>query len=310
MNHDTKPKISIIIINKNDRGIADTLVALESINRPAQTETIVVDVSSDEVMGDIWTANPSVHWIYFKPSAGPKSSIPEQRNAGIQASRGDIIAFIDANCVPVKNWLVDLTAPILSGAETVTAGSTTAKNPKTLANINAAGKMKYLPSAATINLAFTRATYDEVGPFDESLHFGSDVDFTWRCIDAGHKIRYVPEASVSHDWGTTGDELRRSFKYGRAKFILYSKHSTRLKPLSEDLFVPMYLTYIALLPLTIWLPWYPLVIALPMLRNAGHRPFKTAVINFLFSLGFAREAIVRFFRHTKSNRPVTPKTAI
>jgi GT2 family glycosyltransferase len=290
-----KPEISIVIINKDDLGIADTLKGLSTTTKPALTEIIVVDASNPEVMADIRAKYPDVHWIPYRHNGGPKSSIPEQRNVGVTAARGNVIAFIDANCVPEKQWLTDLTSPIISGEEKIVSGWIGGANPKTLSIYNPTNSNeKYRVSAPSGNLAFTRMLYLEVGGFDESLHFGSDVDFTWRCIDLGEKIRYESTARITHDSGTTKDEIKRAFRYGRAKLILYDKHPQRVKPFAEDMFIPMYLGYLLFMPLTLWFPMYPLVIALPMLRNAKKRPFKTAIINFVFTMGFAREAIHRF----------------
>jgi GT2 family glycosyltransferase len=287
-----KPIVSIIVIVKNDPGVATTLDGLRTIYRPFPVEVVVVDASKPEVLVDIRRHYPEVRWVQFTPSPGPKSSIPEQRNTGVRLAKGDIVVFIDDNCSPERDWLSNLVAPITRGGESITAGSTTATNPKTLANFNPAGKdVVYRSSAPTVNLAFTRQAFNAVGGFDESLHFGSDHDFTWRCIDRGYKIRYCPDARITHDWGTAKDEFKRSFKYGRAKFVLYTKHPERVRPFAEDMFVPMYLTYLALLPVSLWLPWYPLTIVIPMARNIKRRPFKTAAINLVFSLGFARQAL-------------------
>ena len=64
---------------------------------------------------------PKVRWIYFHNKTNKKITIPEQRNLGIKKARGDIIVFIDANCVPRKNWLVELTMPIFKDNENIVA---------------------------------------------------------------------------------------------------------------------------------------------------------------------------------------------
>lgn len=296
------PTISIVVITKNDP-MAATLKGLKRLKTPATVDITVVDASGPGVVDGVRADFPEVNWIYYQPSSGNKSagwghrSVGGQRNMGVRASKGDIIVFIDTNCVPDPDWLTNLVAPIVSGEEAITAGTTLAANPKTLANFNPTNPgTKYREGAPTANLAFTRELFELVGGFDETLQFGSDIDFTWRCTDAGYRIRNVPEARITHDWGDVKDELTRSFKYGRAKLVLYAKHPQRVKPFREDMFVPMYLSYLLLMPLTLVWPWYPLTIALPMLRNLGKRPFKTALINFTFSMGFAREGIARGYK--------------
>ena len=64
----------------------------------------------------------------------------------------------------------------------------------------------YLRECPTGNIAFHREAFDAIGGFDESFAFGSDIDFSWRLVDAGYRIRTVPDAVVRHDWGTGGGD--------------------------------------------------------------------------------------------------------
>jgi GT2 family glycosyltransferase len=57
-----------------------------------------------------------------------------------------------------------------------------------------------------------RKVYDEVGLFDEAFQCGSDVDFSWRSVDYGFRIRYGPQAVVEHDWGDVRRQLKRSYR--------------------------------------------------------------------------------------------------
>ena len=59
--------------------------------------------------------------------------------------------------------------------------------------VHRARTVRYLNECPTINLAFRREAFDAVGGFDEAFAYGSDVDFSWRLIDAGYRIRSVPD---------------------------------------------------------------------------------------------------------------------
>lgn len=54
------------------------------------------------------------------------------------------------------------------------------------------------------NMAFSRDVYEALGPFDERLGVGApyraatDNDYCFRALEAGFRIRYVPEAVVHH----------------------------------------------------------------------------------------------------------------
>lgn len=288
-------RISIIIIVKNDRGIAETLHGVSDQIKKSRldAEIIVVDASRPELMADIQMRFPNVRWLSFKSKSGRRFTIPEQRNMGILKAHGDVIVFIDANCIPQKNWLKNLVEPILDGSETMAAGTVIAKDPRTLVNLNSDdGDEKYLQSSPTINLAFKRSIALQVGGFDESYSYGSDVDFTWRCTDLGNRILFVRNATVMHDWGTFDEEVKRSERYGRARAKLYAKHRNRRGELvaKESIMIPVYSAWLIGLPLTFIWPWYPATILILLLKNARHKPFRTVFLHLVYAFGFMRGA--------------------
>jgi cellulose synthase/poly-beta-1,6-N-acetylglucosamine synthase-like glycosyltransferase len=296
-NHSMKPAISIVIIDKNDRGINQTLNALRTQKRPASAEILVIDASAPDVLKDIKDAHPEASWHQFVPADPKKSSIPEQRNFGVRKAAGEIIVFIDANCVPVQDWLERMCTPILSNEEDITSGPFGDVDLSKRIVADEARPHTYLSCSGTGNLVFRKSVWERVGGFDETFLYGSDVDFTWRCIDAGYRIRSVPDAGVSHDWGTAGEDYRRSFKYGKARADLLFKHSRRrLSQLAgEIVLVPIYMIWLCGLALTPWLPWYPLTICVFLLKNMRHKPFTTVSMNLVYTIGFLRQVIRRLF---------------
>ena len=155
------PETSIILINKGDRRIADSLDAIERWRAidAERIEVIVVD-GSEHRLDDIAARFPEVRWIPFSPIEG-RVTIPHQRNVGLDAARGGTIVFTDAGCIPDENWLELLTAPIELGAETVVAGSHRSPNGNSLrdeARSRRAG-LEYVAEAPTINLAIRRQAH-------------------------------------------------------------------------------------------------------------------------------------------------------
>jgi len=288
-------KVSIVIINKNDRLIADTLQALQTVRKPLPCEVVVVDASEGR-LDDIAQQFPGVVWIPFASKTGRRFTIPEQRNTGVASATGDLIAFTDASCIPNEDWLEKLLAPILSGEERLVAGSTISRGAGTIHDQNRdlrAGQ-KYLTECPTINLAFSREAFEKIGGFDERFDYGSDVDFSWRATDLGYKVRYVPEAIVAHDWGKTSDDAKRAYRYGIARARLYKKHPHRYKQLfGHDITVLIYPLFILGLPLTFWFWPYPFLVIIPLLRNIRQQPFKVLIKHLIYGAGSLRE-LVRF----------------
>ncbi|MCD0450134.1 glycosyltransferase [Actinocorallia sp. API 0066] len=281
--------ISVVVISKDERALDATLTAvaaqLAELGTPG--ELVVVDASAGR-LADIAARHPGVRWLDFTRPAGVRVSIPHQRNAGVRAARGDVVVFTDAGCLPADKWLARLVEPVLDGAEAVTAGVATGG----LYERDVLRRPDYLDECPTINLAFTRAAFDAVGGFDERFEYGSDVDFSWRLIDAGHRIRSVPDAVVTHDWGDGRRQLKRSFAYGKARSRLYRKHRARRGRLltAEPMVVvyPVFLLGLPVLLLAPWLPWvlaYPLLLAVPAWRARGNGPARVVVDHLAYGAG-------------------------
>ncbi len=285
--------ISLVIVNKDDRGIVDTLAALSRLNAEPgwKLETIVVDASGGR-FDDVRRIFPKVRWIPFE--ADPiKPTIPEQRNVAVSASDSDIVVFIDASCVPDSGWLSALVCPLVNDGELLVTGSHRSAGKRSIRDeyTHFTGDRRYIGEASTLNLAVARRVFELIGGFDEDFHYGSDIDFTWRAVDAGCRIRYVPEAVVAHDWGTPRAELRRSFLYGQARHRLYAKHVRRRRTVwrhePEAVAYPLFLM---IAPLAIISPWIAALLAIPLLKNLRHRPLLTVVHHLAYGAGILTAA--------------------
>jgi GT2 family glycosyltransferase len=281
------PSIAFVVINKDDRGIADTLATLDDLATasPYPAETIVVDASAGK-LDDVRDRYPALRWIPFAPTKRP--TIAEQRNVGVANSHADVIVFIDASCVPDPGWLPALLGPIVEDGEALVAGSHRSTGRRSLHDEDAhfAGGSRYIREAPTLNLAVARTVFTRIGGFDESFSYGSDVDFTWRAVDAGYRIRYVPDAVVAHDWGSLRSEIRRAFLYGQARYRLYAKHSRRRRAAwrhdPEALAYPLLLL---IAPLVLVRPRLAVLVAIPLVKNARHRPVLTVTHHLVYASG-------------------------
>lgn len=286
-------RVSFVIISKDEPALDATLGALERecATLSCKAEIVVVDASAGR-LDRLRQRHPSVQWHDFTPRPGVTVSIPHQRNLGVQLAAGEIIAFTDCGCLPEPGWAAALLTPILAGAEAVTVGRAVGRGPTNIYRTRASeGTDKgYLRECPTINLAFTRAAFEDAGGFDERFAYGSDIDFSWRLVQAGHRLRSVPEAAVSVDWGSPRRQLRRAWSYGRARARLYRKHRGRLRTAWRTDPVPFaYGLYVLGLPLALLSPWYLGLLAVPALRNRGEPTTLTLVDHLLLGAGFVRE---------------------
>lgn len=289
---------SIIIVVRNDRAIHDTLQHLEPLVATRKNfETIVVDASQPTTLKDIKTAFPWVRWFYYKNTTGKRFTIPEQRNLGVKKATGDVVVFVDASCITDKNWPDVLEQAFQKEGHDAVAGMVTSSgsNKSTYdEGYNARVDNGPLEECGAANLAIRKKIIQEIGGFDDNMSYGEDVDLTWRVRDAGYQIIFKKGLIISHDWGTFKDEMRRSFRYGQARTGLYKKHPGRWRGLlGIDIMMLIYPLYILLLPLTIWFPFYPLVIIVPLLKNSGKKPFKTTFLHIIYGTGVIKGVFVR-----------------
>jgi len=285
--------ISIVIIVKKDKKVEETIneVLKNEIDMPK--EVIIVDKSEGQLNYIRDKFVNRVNWIEFPENPNKKWTIPEQRNTGIKAAKGEIIVFIDASCIPDKNWLKNLLYPIRYDNENFVAGATFSTGTTTTNDLfHLKNKEnKYLEECATINLAFKKELCEKVGYFDETFDYGSDVDFAWRVVDSGYKIRYAPNALITHDWGDYKEEIKRNLLYGQARAHLYLKHKHRLKNIfSKDPVLAVYPMFILLLPITFLIPWYPLILVLLVIKNLKDpKPVSIVMKHLVYGFGALQE---------------------
>jgi glycosyltransferase involved in cell wall biosynthesis len=286
--------ISVVVISKNEASLDDTLAAIEgqvgSLGEPA--EILVVDASEGKLDYIRDRHADSVRWLPFEPVPGLRISIPHQRNAGVRAAVGEVIVFTDAGCSVESGWLDHLVRPLCRGQEHATSGVTLglATGQGLYDQPEPAAPDRYLSECSTINLAFTRDAFDSVGGFDEEFAYGSDVDFSWRLVDAGYRILWVPNAVVRHDWGDFNRQLRRSYRYGKARARLYRKHRGRLREvLRTEQMVVVYPAFLLGLPLTLVFPFYPALLLIPAWRNRSHGAIRVLIDHLMFGLGVLAE---------------------
>ena len=151
----------------------------------------------------------------------------------------------------------------------------------------------YLGEGPTINLADLAASpLDTAGEFDESFEYGSDIDYTWRIIRSGVRIRFVPEAVVVHDWGSRRRQIRRSYRYGKARVRLHRKfHTTPGELVRSDPVLVAYPVFLLGLPLTLAFPAYPLFLLIPAWRARHSRPAVVLIDHLVYGAGALVEAL-------------------
>lgn len=279
-----KQLASIIVVVKNDRGIRLTLDKLRAISTGAAFEVIVVDASEPSRLADIRADHAWVRWDQF-PVSNLRTT-PAQRNRGLELARGSVIVFLDANCVPADGWLDAIMASINAGEDIVCGPVLDLSESNLVHYAPTLSTGSYVGVCTTISVGFRREVVERIGNFDTTFAYGQDVDFFWRARDAAYKIYFNPLVAIGHDWGKQGEQFRRAFEYGQARAHLYKKHwRTRSGRLAREVHVWAYPLFIIGLPLTWWVPFYPLLVVIPLLKNRTSNPYGLILHHLAYGVG-------------------------
>jgi GT2 family glycosyltransferase len=191
----------IIITLRRPALLRQTLAALARQTRPVD-EVIVIDNGPDV------ETEAAAREAGARYAPEPRRGYGRARNRGLAEARGDILYFLDDDCVAEPDWAARLYAVLESGAADLAGGS------RVSARRGLAATLEYLstdgpvlspklaagpaPFLSTSNLIFRREVVDRAGAFDEKLAMCEDRDFTARARAAGFRLRFEPAARVTH----------------------------------------------------------------------------------------------------------------
>lgn len=227
--------ISIIIPVYNDsKRLYKCLNALEHQNYPQGLyEIIVIDNNSTE---NVELVTAQFKHVKLDREATPGSYAA--RNKGIALAKGDILAFIDSDCIPVANWLEQGVKTLESEAADLVGGEVTFtfSSRKSLAEVyDSVTNMQIKQNIATrqvsktANLFVRKHVFDSVGMFPSGLKSGGDVIWTKAATDAEFKLVYSPTAQVYHPARKLIPLLKKQYRVGTGQPDIWLEQGQTLK---------------------------------------------------------------------------------
>lgn len=226
------PLVSVVVASYNGaRTLQACLSSLQNLNYPAY-EVILVDDGSIDSTPEIASHYPAVRYLRHQLNQGLSTA----RNTGIEAARGEIVAFTDSDCRADEDWLYYLVGDLLNSKfagigghnllppEDSWVAAAVMVSPGGPTHVMLTDRLaEHIPGC---NMAFYKWALLETGCFDPLFRkAGDDVDICWRLQQRGYRLGFSPAGFVWHyRRSTVIDYLKQQRGYGEAEALLVHRH--------------------------------------------------------------------------------------
>jgi glycosyltransferase involved in cell wall biosynthesis len=208
--------ISVVIPVFNGAGLLDEqLGSLAEQTFDGDWELLVVDNGSTDdsvAIAERWMAS-----LPLRVLSCPEKGVNAARNAGVKASVGTKLAFLDHDDVADPGWLAAMDRALdvhrLVGGrleyERLNSAELLAGRDQRLATMELPN-FRGAPHALGCNMGCLRTTFDALGGFDALLPCGADdTDFFFRAHHAGIEAAFISDAVVAYRLRDTRRGYRR-----------------------------------------------------------------------------------------------------
>lgn len=209
----------VIPVFNGEKTIPKTLEALQKQTGKMDFEIIVIDDGSTDRTADVIRKFPGARLV-SQQNAGPAMA----RNRGAKLAKNEIVVFLDADCVPEKDWLPEMLKPFSDSKVVGVQGRYV--NP--IRNLMAEfvqleieeryermARFDSIDFIGSYSAAYRKKVFLEEGGFDENYRIasGEDPDFSFKLADKGYKMVFNPKAIAAHFHPTSIK------KYWKTKFF-------------------------------------------------------------------------------------------
>jgi len=197
--------ISILVCSKDRREHLERLVSqLLTLQSSRSLEIVVVEETDKPARLDD---------VIYIPHPVANKGIPFARNLALDHARGDVIIFVDDDCLIGDDWLDQLLHPLEDERVVGVQGGVTCPSDVNaigwcevvlgfpggglLRLYNARGQIEETREISTLNCAYRRWVIDRIGGFDTTLQRGSDYLLAKQVCRYG-ECKFIPGALVFH----------------------------------------------------------------------------------------------------------------
>jgi glycosyltransferase involved in cell wall biosynthesis len=180
-------RISLVILTYNSsKTIGDCLAALKQVDYPSKyLEVIVIDNGSKDNTLEI------IRKMGFNYYSYPGLNLPQLRNQGANICTGEIVGFVDSDCVIAPEWIKEVVKWFSDPTVGIVGNEYLLPENSTYFERNWYGKSNYgiqekglIPAG---NMAVSRSLFFRLGGFDPSLLTGEDAYLLRKFREAGYR---------------------------------------------------------------------------------------------------------------------------
>lgn len=248
------PFVSVIIPAKNEeRFVGKCLDAIAELDYPLNSyEVIFVDNNSTDgtlkIVGEKAADNSNLKIV-----ESGAATIAGVRMDGFMAARGDVVGFLDGDCIAPSNWLKVGLAVLFSRQEISCVGFS-ASTPDESApwvertwHVISSGSRwsenQEVPWLSSFNLLIKRNFFEMAGGFDRSLQTCEDVDLGFKLNEIS-RLMYSRDISVTHLGNVKSivEFFHKELWRGKNNLTHFIKTNNKKKVAMSVLVPPIYLS--------------------------------------------------------------------
>lgn len=195
----TKMKVSVVLIAHNITEKIDSCLNSVLNQNFVDYEIAVVDDGSTDNTAEKVTKYP-VRLIRQK-----NEGVPAARNTGARVSRGDVIIFLDGDCIVLNDFIEKMIGPFQNPKIGMTQGYIDIANPESLVARLIFMKarylfqnLEYLDFAWGGCIAVRSSLFRQLGRFSSRWKHSEDKELSRQVLEQGYTIYLVKEARFLH----------------------------------------------------------------------------------------------------------------
>jgi GT2 family glycosyltransferase len=192
---ETQPLISVVIVTRDRKVELQRCLTAVSMQNYRRIETLVIDNKSvDGTVEMIMTEFPAVNLIRLDRNLG----CPGARNIGALNAHGEIIFFLDDDCI-INTDAIDNAVPYFSSDDKLAVVTPQIIEPESGRTMFITGdNVRYTHNFTGVS-AIRRSVFDVFGLYPNDFLYGAEeTDLALRILNGDGHLLYVPQVMVFH----------------------------------------------------------------------------------------------------------------